>query len=230
MVTEAVLQQELRRIAPELAPSIARLPMPAYILDRNGVVRWLNMAAVRHFGDMRGKRITQIVEPEFVAKARQEFAAKLLGTVESTEETVAVPHRGWPPRRGRHQLDAAAPARLDRGRVRAGRPDGRAAARTDELGRADAASARRAPLHRHRALDREHREDARHLDGDGAQPRTRADGTPGCPHTARGRDPRPRARARLTTSALRPPGRPASPCRGRSRPRRRRSAAARGGR
>jgi len=90
MVTEAVLQQELRRIAPELAPSIARLPMPAYILDRNGVVRWLNMAAVRHFGDMRGKRITQIVEPEFVAKARQEFAAKLLGTVESTEETVAV--------------------------------------------------------------------------------------------------------------------------------------------
>ena len=90
MVTEAVLQQELRRIAPELAPSIARLPMPAYILDRNGVVRWLNMAAVRHFGDMRGKRITQIVEPEFVAKARQEFAAKLLGTVEATEETVAV--------------------------------------------------------------------------------------------------------------------------------------------
>jgi len=90
MVTEAVLQQELRRIAPELAPSIARLPMPAYILDRNGVVRWLNMAAVRHFGDMRGKRITQIVEPEFVAKARQEFAAKLLGTVHATEETVAV--------------------------------------------------------------------------------------------------------------------------------------------
>ena len=90
MLTEAGLQQELRRIAPDLSPSIARLPMPAYILDRNGVVRWLNMAAVREFGDMRGRRISQIVEPEYATKARQEFAAKLLGTVQSTEETVAV--------------------------------------------------------------------------------------------------------------------------------------------
>ena len=90
MLTEAGVQKELQRIAPELSPSIARLPMPAYILDRNGVVRWLNMAAVREFGDIRGKRITQIVEPEYAARARQEFAAKLLGTQQSTEETVAV--------------------------------------------------------------------------------------------------------------------------------------------
>jgi len=82
--------EELRRIAPDISPSVARLPMPAYILDRNGVVRWLNMAAIKEFGDMRGKRITQIVEPEYAAKARQEFAAKLLGTQVSTEETVAV--------------------------------------------------------------------------------------------------------------------------------------------
>ena len=64
--------------------------MPAYILDRNGVVRWLNTAAVREFGDIRGKRIGQIVEPEYVTEARQEFAAKLLGNVETTEATVAV--------------------------------------------------------------------------------------------------------------------------------------------
>jgi PAS domain S-box-containing protein len=90
MLTEAGVQKELQRIAPDLSPSIARLPMPAYILDRNGVVRWLNMAAVREFGDMRGKRISQIVEPEYTTKARQEFAAKILGTVQATEGTVAV--------------------------------------------------------------------------------------------------------------------------------------------
>lgn len=90
MVTEAGSIEELRRIAPDIAPSIARLPMPAYILDRNGVVRWLNVAAVQEFGDMRGKRISQIVEPEYATKARQEFAAKLLGTVQSTEGTVCV--------------------------------------------------------------------------------------------------------------------------------------------
>jgi DNA-binding CsgD family transcriptional regulator len=81
---------ELRRIAPDVSPSIARLPVPAYILDRNGVVRWLNPAAVRHFGDIRGKRIGQIVEPEYATMARQEFAAKILGTVQSTEGTVVV--------------------------------------------------------------------------------------------------------------------------------------------
>ena len=90
MVTEAGSVAELRRIAPDMAPSVARLPMPAYILDRNGVVRWLNVAAVKEFGDMRGKRITQIVEPEYATLARQEFAAKLLGTVTATEGTVCV--------------------------------------------------------------------------------------------------------------------------------------------
>ena len=81
---------ELRQIAPDLAPSIALLAMPAYILDRNGVVRWLNRAALTEFGDLRGKRIGQIVDREFAALARQEFAAKLLGTAETTEATVTV--------------------------------------------------------------------------------------------------------------------------------------------
>lgn len=90
MITEAGSLEELRRIAPDLAPSIAKLPMPAYILDRDGAVRWLNMAAVRQFGDIRGKRIGQLVEPEYATRARQEFAAKLLGTVQSTEGTVAL--------------------------------------------------------------------------------------------------------------------------------------------
>jgi DNA-binding CsgD family transcriptional regulator len=80
--------EELRRIAPDLAPSIAKLTVPAYILDRNGVVRWLNRAAVDNFGDLRGKRISQIVEPEYADLARREFAAKILGTAESSEGTV----------------------------------------------------------------------------------------------------------------------------------------------
>jgi DNA-binding CsgD family transcriptional regulator len=81
---------ELRRIAPDLAPSIAKLTVPAYILDRDATVRWLNAAAVARFGDLRGKRIDQIVDPADVALARQEFAAKLLGTQESTERAVTI--------------------------------------------------------------------------------------------------------------------------------------------
>jgi LuxR family transcriptional regulator, regulator of acetate metabolism len=82
--------EELRRIAPDLAPSISRLTVPAYVLDLNGVVRWLNAAAIAAFGDLRGKRIAQIVERDYVTFARQEFAAKILGTVEATEGEIAV--------------------------------------------------------------------------------------------------------------------------------------------
>ena len=82
--------EELRRIAPDLAPSISRLTVPAYILDTNGYVRWMNAAAVEAFGDLRGKRIGQIVERDYLTLARQEFAAKILGTVEASEGTVAV--------------------------------------------------------------------------------------------------------------------------------------------
>ena len=82
--------EELRRIAPDLAPSISKLTVPAYILDRNGVVRWLNAAAISEFGDLRGKRIGQIVERDYLTFARQEFAAKMLGTVEASEGSIAM--------------------------------------------------------------------------------------------------------------------------------------------
>ncbi len=90
MSTDDPSIEELRRFAPDLAPSIAKLTVPAYILDRNATVRWLNAAAIERFGDLRGLRISQIVEPADAARAREEFAAKLLGTQESTEASVSV--------------------------------------------------------------------------------------------------------------------------------------------
>ena len=82
--------EDLRRLAPDLAPSIAKLTCPCYILDRSGTVRWMNKAAIAHFGDLRGRGIGQIVDREFATLARQEFAAKVLGTVEATEGNVVV--------------------------------------------------------------------------------------------------------------------------------------------
>lgn len=90
MVLDADNIEELRRIAPDLAPSIAKLKVPAYILDRTGTVRWMNAAAVDHFGDLRGRKLGQVVEPEYLTLARQEFAAKLLGTTEASEGRVGI--------------------------------------------------------------------------------------------------------------------------------------------
>jgi DNA-binding NarL/FixJ family response regulator len=82
--------EELRRIAPDLAPSIAKLRVPAYVLDRTGTVRWMNAAGIVHFGDLRGRAIKDIVAPEYLTLARAEFAAKVLGTVEATEAQVVL--------------------------------------------------------------------------------------------------------------------------------------------
>jgi len=90
VVVDADNIEELRRIAPDLAPSIAKLKVPAYVLDRSGTVRWMNAAAVQHFGDLRGRKIGQVVEREYLTLARQEFAAKLLGTTEASEGRVSI--------------------------------------------------------------------------------------------------------------------------------------------
>ena len=90
MATPPGSVDELRRIAPDLAPSIAKLTVPAYILDRNAVVRWLNKAAVAQFGDLRGKRASHVVAPEDANLARREFAGKLLGTIEATDATTVL--------------------------------------------------------------------------------------------------------------------------------------------
>jgi DNA-binding CsgD family transcriptional regulator len=90
MVADKANIDELRRLAPDLAPSIAKLTVPAHILDRSGTVRWINAAGIAQFGDLRGRKIGQIVDREFATLARQEFAAKVLGTVEATEASVVV--------------------------------------------------------------------------------------------------------------------------------------------
>jgi DNA-binding CsgD family transcriptional regulator len=90
VVVDADNIEELRRIAPDLAPSIAKLKVPAYVLDRSGTVRWMNAAAVKNFGDLRGRKIGEVVEREYLTLARQEFAAKLLGTTEASEGRVAI--------------------------------------------------------------------------------------------------------------------------------------------
>ena len=104
---------ELRRIAPDLAPSIAKLTIPAYILDRDATVRWMNAAAIARFGDLRGKRIGQIVEPADVALARREFAAKLLGTQEATEGEVTIRTANG----GRQTIEISSTQLVDQGAI-----------------------------------------------------------------------------------------------------------------
>ena len=61
--------------------------VPSYVLDTAGIVRWLNAAAERRLGDVRGRHFTSVVAPEDSRRARELFSQKLLGMAPATDAT-----------------------------------------------------------------------------------------------------------------------------------------------
>lgn len=74
-------------IGGDVEQALTGIPVPSYMLDTAGVVRWINPAAERLLGDVRGRHFTSVVGPEDRARARELFARKVLGTTSATETT-----------------------------------------------------------------------------------------------------------------------------------------------
>jgi PAS domain S-box-containing protein len=64
--------------------------VPSYVLDTVGVVRWLNPAAERIVGDVRGRQFTSVVAPEDTLRARELFARKVVGAEQVTDANVGI--------------------------------------------------------------------------------------------------------------------------------------------
>src|SRR4249919_2646311 len=64
--------------------------VPSYVLDTSGVVRWINPAAERLLGDVRGRHFTSVVAPEDSRRARELFTRKVLGTTPATDATAVL--------------------------------------------------------------------------------------------------------------------------------------------
>jgi PAS domain S-box-containing protein len=65
--------------------------VPSYALDATGIVRWINPAAERLVGDVRGRHFTSVVAPEDRVRAREAFSRKVLGSAAATDvQTVLV--------------------------------------------------------------------------------------------------------------------------------------------
>jgi PAS domain S-box-containing protein len=64
--------------------------VPSYVLDTTGVVRWINPAAERLLGDIRGRHYTSVVAPEDRPRARELFTRKVLGTSATEAKGVLV--------------------------------------------------------------------------------------------------------------------------------------------
>ena len=74
----------------DLEQALEGVGVPSYVLDTTGIVRWLNPAAERLLGDIRGRHFTSIVAPEDSRRARELFARKVLGTSPATEATAVL--------------------------------------------------------------------------------------------------------------------------------------------
>jgi PAS domain S-box-containing protein len=71
----------------DLELALSSVGVPSYVLDTSGVVRWINPAAERLLGDVRGRHFTTVVAPEDSRRARELFARKVLGTASATDST-----------------------------------------------------------------------------------------------------------------------------------------------
>jgi PAS domain S-box-containing protein len=69
----------LEHIGADVEGALERVSVPAYVIDRHGVIRWINAAAEQLVGDVRGKQMTSPLAPEERRRGREVFARNLLG-------------------------------------------------------------------------------------------------------------------------------------------------------
>ena len=74
-------------VGADVEQALADVRVPSYVLDTAGVVRWLNAAAERVVGDVRGRQFTSVVAPEDSRRAREHFSRKVLGRATTTESS-----------------------------------------------------------------------------------------------------------------------------------------------
>jgi PAS domain S-box-containing protein len=75
-----------RGIEGDVEGALEDVNVPSYVIDRHGIIRWLNPAARRLVGDVRGRQFTTVVAPEDTLQARELFARKVLGKTRGTEQ------------------------------------------------------------------------------------------------------------------------------------------------
>lgn len=75
------------KVGGDVEQALSSVGVPSYVLDTTGVVRWINAAAERLLGDVRGRQFTSVVAPEDSRRARELFSRKVLGTAPATDTT-----------------------------------------------------------------------------------------------------------------------------------------------
>jgi PAS domain S-box-containing protein len=75
------------KVGGDVEKALESVGVPSYVLDKTGIVRWINPAAERLLGDIRGRHFTSVVAPEDSRRAQELFSQKVLGTAPATDAT-----------------------------------------------------------------------------------------------------------------------------------------------
>ena len=75
------------KVGGDVEQALESVGVPSYVVDTTGIVRWINPAAERLLGDIRGRHYTSVIAPEDSPRARERFAQKMLGTSPTSEAT-----------------------------------------------------------------------------------------------------------------------------------------------
>jgi len=73
------LMPSLGTIHADVPAALDRVNVPSYAYDEHGIIRWINLAARKQMGDIRGRQITSIVAPEETRRAREAYAKHMVG-------------------------------------------------------------------------------------------------------------------------------------------------------
>ena len=80
----------LRMLGGDLEGALEHVNVPTYVLDRAGLVRWMNDSARALVGEQVGRQFTSVVAPEETRRARELFARKIVGNTTVTDAPVTV--------------------------------------------------------------------------------------------------------------------------------------------
>jgi PAS domain S-box-containing protein len=104
----------LKDLDAEVEEALGRVRVPAYVIDRFGIIRWINPAAQGIVGDVRGRQIESVLAPEERRRGREIFMRNLTGPPEGSDnrgvlltaegERIAVELSAVPLERDRHVI------------------------------------------------------------------------------------------------------------------------------
>lgn len=84
------LTQLLDAMRSDIYSALSGMGVPAYVIDREGTIRWLNKAGQALWPNAVNRKFSTVIAPEELRHAREQFARKVIGESEATEYATSV--------------------------------------------------------------------------------------------------------------------------------------------